>query len=71
MLEEVVINALRRLGAATYEELRNYLIREGEDFLDVELRETVARLVREGRVEKLPNPEKLKLVFTPRHAGPA
>ncbi len=64
MFEEVVIDALRNLKLATFEEIRRYLREvKKEEFLDMELRKTLARLVREGKVEKIPDPKKSKFVF--------
>lgn len=65
MLEEAIINALRDLKSATFEELRKYL-REGkkEEFLDIELRRALTRLVKEGKVEKVPDPRKNKFLFS-------
>ncbi len=64
MFEEVVIDALRSLKLATFEEIRRYLREvKKEEFLDMELRKTLARLVREGKVEKIPDPKKSKFVF--------
>lgn len=64
LLEEAVVKALKSLGPATYEELRDYLVEREVGFRDMELREVLARLVREGKVGKLPDPGKLKLLFT-------
>lgn len=67
MLEEAVINALRTLKSATFEELRKYLREEKkEEFLDLELRRVLARLVKEGKVEKIPDPRKNKFLFSVR-----
>jgi len=64
VFEEVVIDALRSLKLATFEEIRRYLREvKKEEFLDMELRKTLARLVREGKVEKIPDPKKSKFVF--------
>jgi glucose-6-phosphate-specific signal transduction histidine kinase len=64
VLEEVVINALRNLKLATFEEIRRYLreVRK-EEFLDIELRKALTRLVREGKVEKIPDPKRSKFLF--------
>ncbi len=68
MLEEKVIDALKNLKSATFEELREYLREEkNEEFLDIELRRTLARLVREGKVEKTPDPRKNKFLFSIRN----
>jgi len=68
LLEEKVIDALKNLKSATFEELREYLREEkNEEFLDIELRRTLARLVREGKVEKTPDPRKNKFLFSIRN----
>lgn len=65
MLDEAVINALKDLKSATFEELRKYLREEKkEEFLDIELRRVLARLVKEGKVEKVPDPRKNKFLFS-------
>ncbi len=63
MLESQVIEALKTLKTATYEELRKHLIQEEVEFRDIELREVVARLVREGRVTRIPSPERAKFLL--------
>ncbi len=64
MLEEAVIDTLRNLKLATFEELRKYLREvKKEEFLDMELRRVLARLVREGKAEKVPDPKKGKFLF--------
>lgn len=65
MREETVVNALKNLKVATFEDLRRYLREEKkEEFLDVELRKVLAKLVREGKVEKVPDPRKNKFLFS-------
>jgi len=64
VLEEAVIDTLRNLKLATFEELRKYLREvKKEEFLDMELRRVLARLVREGKAEKVPDPKKSKFLF--------
>lgn len=65
MLEEVVIDALKNLKSATFEELRNYLREEKkEEFLDIELRRILAKLIKEGKIKKIPDPRKNKFLFS-------
>ncbi|MEM4471211.1 MAG: hypothetical protein QXN61_03340 [Zestosphaera sp.] len=65
MLEETVINALKELKSATFENLRKYLREEKkEEFLDIELRRVLTKLLKEGKIEKVPDPRKNKFLFS-------
>ncbi|MEM0244885.1 MAG: hypothetical protein QXZ48_04805 [Zestosphaera sp.] len=66
MLEETVINALKELKSATFEDLRKYLREEKkkEEFLDIELRRVLTKLLKEGKIEKVPDPRKNKFLFS-------
>ncbi|MEO3993309.1 MAG: hypothetical protein QN229_03235 [Desulfurococcaceae archaeon TW002] len=67
MLEEAVIDALKTLKSTTFEELRKYLREEKkEEFLDLELRRVLVKLIKEGKVEKIPDPRKNKFLFSVR-----
>lgn len=63
MLESHVIEALKTLKTATYEELRKHLIQEEVEFRDIELREVVVKLVKEGRVVRIPSSERAKFLL--------
>ncbi|MEM2682073.1 MAG: hypothetical protein QXL11_05330, partial [Zestosphaera sp.] len=63
MFEETVINALKELKSATFEDLRKYLREEKkEEFLDIELRRVLTKLLKEGKIEKVPDPRKNKFL---------
>ncbi|MEM1604157.1 MAG: hypothetical protein QXE63_04010 [Zestosphaera sp.] len=65
MFEETVINALKELKSATFEDLRKYLREEKkEEFLDIELRRVLTKLLKEGKIEKVPDPRKNKFLFS-------
>jgi len=65
LLEETVINALKELKSATFEDLRKYLREEKkEEFLDIELRRVLTKLLKEGKIEKVPDPRKNKFLFS-------
>ncbi|OYT48520.1 MAG: hypothetical protein B6U85_02490 [Desulfurococcales archaeon ex4484_42] len=63
-LKQLIINVIRKLGKATYEELLKELINKGVDIDDIELRKVIASLVREGVIVKLPNPKKMKFEYS-------
>jgi len=63
-LKHLIINVVRKLGKATYEELSKELINKGVDIDDIELRKVIASLVREGVIVKLPNPKKMKFEYS-------
>ncbi len=62
-LETLIINVIRKLGRATYEELLKELISKGVEIDDVKLRKVLANLIRRGVIVKLPNPKKMKFEY--------
>jgi len=63
-LKQLIINVIRKLGKATYEELLKELINKGVDIDDIELRKVIASLIKEGVIVKLPNPKKMKFEYS-------
>jgi hypothetical protein len=62
-LEEKILEILKN-GAKTSEEIRNELIQENIDFTPLQFREALAKMVREGKVKKIPNYERKKILFS-------
>ncbi len=62
-LKELIVRELSVLGEATSEEILFVIESKGMAVNPMEFREALAELVREGRVHKVPSPEKRKFVF--------
>ncbi|MGC9105517.1 MAG: hypothetical protein ACP5HQ_03730 [Thermoprotei archaeon] len=63
MLKEAILNALRERGEMTSTELMEFLREKGLEFTPLEFRETLAEMVRNGEVEKVPYYSKKKFLF--------
>ncbi len=62
-LEEKILEMLKS-GAKTSEEIRKELIQENVDFTPLQFREVLAKMVREGKIKKIPNYERKKFLFS-------
>ncbi|ABP96313.1 MULTISPECIES: hypothetical protein [Metallosphaera] len=61
-LEQEIISLLRERPMIS-EEIRDKLMEKGVRFTPLELRETLATMVREGKIEKYPDYDRRKFYF--------
>lgn len=62
-LKELIVKELSALGKATSVEILFVMESKGVAVNPMVFREALAELVREGRVRKIPSPERRKFVF--------